>query len=76
MIPIVKTQIRKYNIHTKNYELMDQEVEVLTVHFAKQTMRVRWTETDPRTYPFFQGKVTTDNISNKDFMAQYKVEKL
>ena len=75
MIPVVKTQVRKMNIQTKTYDLMDQEVEVLTVHFAKESMRVRWVEQDTRTYPFMLGKVQTDNISNADFLAQYKVEK-
>ena len=72
---LVKTQIRKYNIATKDYEPMDQEVEVLTVHFEKGTMRVRWVEQDTRTYPNSQGKVQTDNISNKSFLEQYRVVK-
>lgn len=72
---VVKTKIHKYNIATKNYELMDQEVEVLTVHFEKGTMRVRWVEQDTRTYPNSQGKVQTDNISNRSFLEQYRVVK-
>jgi hypothetical protein len=70
---LVSTQVRKYNIATKDYELMDQVVEVLTVHFEKGTMRVRWVENDPRTYPASQGKIQTDNMSNKSFLEQYSV---
>ncbi len=70
---LVSTQVRKYNIATKDYELMDQVVEVLTVHFEKGTMRVRWVENDPRTYPNSQGKIQTDNMSNRAFLDQYQV---
>ena len=73
MILKVKTKVQKTNVHTKQYELMDQEVEVLTVHFAKGTMRVRWVENDPRTYEFIQGKVQTVDMSNKDFLQQYSI---
>ena len=73
---MLNTQVRKYNCATGNYELMDQEIEVLTVHFEKGTMRVRWVENDPRTYPNSQGRVQTDNMSNKAFFERYEIKEV
>ena len=58
----------------RQWVVVDQEVEVLTVHFAKGTMRVRWKENDPRTGDLCFGKVQTDNISNEAFLREYTIQ--
>lgn len=52
--------------HSTNYEEAIIEVEVLTLHFAKGTMRVRYTMSqhgDP--------KITTVNISSEPYFEKY-----
>ena len=69
--PYVNTQVLKLNEHTGNWEWMDQQVEVLTVHFNTETMRVRWIEQDQRVWEGRHGKVQTCNISSKAFFEQH-----
>lgn len=73
MNPVVKAKVVKMNVETGEYELMDQEVEVLTLHLNKNTMRVRWVEQDPRTYPMHQGTIRTSDISSNAFFNQYEL---
>ena len=47
-----------------------REVEVLTVHFAKNTMRVRWTEHWGNSYGK-HSKVFTKDISADPFFEKY-----
>jgi hypothetical protein len=74
MIPVVTAKVQK--LLDRQWMWVDQEVEVLTVHFAKGTMRVRWIENDPRTNPIHHGKVQTDNISNEAFLREYSIKRM
>ena len=71
---LVNAKVQK--LLDREWETVDQEVEVLTVHFAKGTMRVRWIENDPRAWSGHHGRVQTANIGNEAFLREYSIRKV